>query len=70
MAITYVANATTTYAARANTSVNVPAGTTNGDLLVLGIISGGAEAIDPTAPAGWTAIGAAGDGAGGHHTAP
>lgn len=58
MAITFVASSTTTYAARANTSIAVPTGKVNGDFLVMGIITGGAEAIDPTAPAGWTAIGA------------
>lgn len=59
MPISYVGAATTTWAARANTSVGVPAGVASGDLLILGIITGAAEAVNPTAPAGWTAIGTA-----------
>jgi hypothetical protein len=55
--VTFVAQTKTTYATRTTTTVTKPTGTANGDLVLLGIVTGNAtEAVDPTPPAGFTLL--------------
>jgi hypothetical protein len=60
VAISYVSGSNTTYASRTNTTVTAPASIANNDVMLAWIITAGAsEAVNPTAPAGWTEIGTA-----------
>jgi hypothetical protein len=55
--IAYVSSSTTTYASRTNTTVTAPTGIQDGDLILLGILTGNnTEAVDPTPPAGFTLV--------------
>jgi hypothetical protein len=55
--IAFVAQTSTTYASRTNTTVTKPTGTVDGDIVVLGIVTGTAtEALDPTPPGGFTLL--------------
>lgn len=56
--IAFVASTNTTYTSRTNTTVTKPTGTANGDLVLLGILTGsaGGNAPDPTPPAGFTLL--------------
>jgi hypothetical protein len=55
-AAAYRAVSFTSYASRTNTTINAPAGVTNGDVLILAFIAGGATPPTPTLPAGFTTI--------------
>lgn len=58
MAVAYRSQSTTTYASRSNTSVSVPSGTANDDILIAHIFVGaGSSAPTVTQPAGFTQIG-------------
>ncbi len=58
MAVAYRSQSTTTYASRSNTSVSVPAGVANDDILIAHIFVGaGSSAPTVTPPSGFTQIG-------------
>lgn len=56
MAITFIAATNTTYASRTNTTVNAPTGLTNGDYVLVCILTGGGTPPDAVAPSGWTQL--------------
>lgn len=58
MPIVHRSDSTVASASRTNTTVTAPAGAAPGDVIVVALSVGGNPGVTPTAPSGWTQIGA------------